>query len=64
MFQAECSASWCDDFLGADGNWVDVGNNGRNVHVHEGFKWGFELVCVPEPCSTMMLVAGFATVSS
>lgn len=52
----ETYAVWWDDYFNADGTITDVGNDGHHVFVHEGFRWGYELTCVPTPGS--MLVAG------
>lgn len=53
----ETYAVWWDDTFNADGTITDVGSNGHHVFVHEGFRWGYDLTCVPAP-STLIALAG------
>ena len=50
----ETYATWWDDYFKSDGTIVDVGNDGHHVFIHEGFRWGVTLHCVPEP-STLIV---------
>jgi len=58
----ETYATWWDDYYNADGTITDVGNDGHNVYFHEGFKWGYDLHCVPEPLTMAGLFLGLAGV--
>ena len=47
----ETYAAYWDDYFNADGSITDVNNDGHWLYVHEGFAWGYDLTCVPEPMS-------------
>ena len=46
----ETYACYWDDYFKADGSIVDVGGDGHNVYIHEGFYWSYEVSCaIPAP---------------
>lgn len=57
----ETHAVWWDDYY-KDGQIVDVGNDGHNVYIHEGFLWGVDLVCVPVPSAVVLCLIGLGLV--
>ncbi|CAG0976743.1 hypothetical protein PHYC_01543 [Phycisphaerales bacterium] len=59
----ETYATWWDDYFNADGTITDVGNNGHHVWVHEGFRWGYELTCVPAPGSMALAGLGILAIA-
>ncbi|HON93159.1 MAG TPA: hypothetical protein PKZ07_16435 [Sedimentisphaerales bacterium] len=54
----ETYATWWDDYFNADGSITDVGGDGHHVFIHEGFRWGYDLHCIPDPASATLAVLG------
>lgn len=55
----ETYAAWWDDYFAADGSIVDRDGDGfHDVYIHEGFSWGYDFYCVPEPTTGMILGLG------
>jgi len=51
------AARW-DDYFNADGTIVDQGEPGHNVWIYEGFRWGLEVSCAPEPMTVIAVFGG------
>jgi len=58
----ETHAAWWDDYYLPNGKIFDVGNDGHNVYIHEGFLWGVDLICVPVPSAVVLCLIGLGLV--
>ena len=55
----ETYACYWDDYFNADGSMTDVGGDGHNVYIHEGFYWSYQASCAPIPAPGAALLGAF-----
>lgn len=57
------ACTW-DDYFNADGTITDLGDPGHHVYIYDGFGWGYELHCVPEPATLLASLLGLGGVGA